>query len=407
MTFKAFILPALLAAAAIAACTFRPDRAEIEETRLRQFAERSYRPERHLPVDSRDGQFGSDEQAIDLKLLCPATPGRYPLVVYLPGLGESTLAGARWRDTWARAGYAVLSLQRPADGPRLWSSPDARRGAFDQLGRKHFGTEQLAVRAQAVQAALDEIRRRAGSDEMYACVDLSRIALVGFELGAQTALALAGERYRSSTPLPAAEGVKAAIALSPYVNPASGTVNSRYAAIEAAILVVTGGADEDRYGLGITPTLRQTPFRYLPEGNKYQLVLNDGGYTVLNGAELAPPDGEARERPAGGRGGMGSGRTPGGGMEGGMSGGRPGGIGGGMGEGRGGMRGGPPPGAGMADGGRPDGARAGDRARAGVVVQSITLAFLDASLRGDDMAAEWLKRNSPGWLEPVGELQWK
>lgn len=398
------ILPALLlVAGTIGACSFRPDRAGIEEDRLRRFAERSYRPERRLPVDGRDTRIGSEGSEIDVKLLCPTTPGRYPLVIYLPGLGESTLAGARWRDTWAQAGYAVLTLQRPVDGPQVWSSADARRGAFSQLGRKRFGTEQLAARAQAVQEALDEIRRRAGNDAMYACVDLSRIALVGFELGAQTAMALAGERYRNATALRPPEGVKAAIALSPYVSPA-GEVNGRYGALDTATLIVTGGADEDRYGLGITPALRQTPFRHLREGNKYQLVLNDGGYTLLNGADIAPPT-ESSARPAGGRGGMAGGHGgPGGGPSGGMGGGRPGGMGGGP---SGGMGEGPPPDGGMGGGERPEGNRHGEQQRAAIVVQSVTLAFLDATLRADDMAAEWLKRNSPGWLEPVGQLQWK
>lgn len=404
MKLTPIILPALLlVAGAIAACTFRPDRAEIKENRLRQFAERSYRPERRLPFDGRDARLGSEGSELDVKLLCPTTPGRYPLVIYLPGLGESTLAGTRWRDTWAQAGYAVLTLQRPADGPQVWSSADARRGAFSQLGRKRFGTEQLAARAQAVQQALDEIRRRAGSDAMYACVDLSRIALVGFELGAQTAMALAGERYRNATMPQPLEGVKGAIALSPYVNPA-GEINARYSTLDTATLIVTGSADEDRYGLGITPALRQAPFRHLREGNKYQLVLNDGGYTLLNGADIAPPAESSGERPAAGRGGMAGGRNgPGGDM-----GGRPGGMGGspsgGMGEG---PRAGPPPDSGMGGGDGPEGNRHGEQQRATLVVQSVTLAFLDATLRADDMAAEWLKRNSPGWLAPVGQLQWK
>lgn len=395
MKLTTIILPALLlVAGTIGACSFRPDRAGIEEDRLRRFAERSYRPERRLPFDGRDTRIGSEGSEIDVKLLCPTTPGRYPLVIYLPGLGESTLAGARWRDTWAQAGYAVLTLQRPVDGPQVWSSADARRGAFSQLGRNRFGTEQLTARTQAVQDALDEIRRRAGNDAMYACVDLSRIALVGFELGAQTAMALAGERYRNATTLRPLEGVEAAIALSPYVSPA-GEVNGRYSALDTATLIVTGGADEDRYGLGITPALRQAPFRHLREGSKYQLVLNNGGYTLLNGADIAPPA-ESSERPAGGRGGMAGGRGGPGGMGGGPS--------GGMGEG---PRAGPQPDGGMGGGERPEGNRHGEQQRAAIVVQSVTLAFLDATLRADDMAAEWLKRNSPDWLEPVGQLQWK
>jgi len=425
------LLPLLLAlTAAVGACASRPDPSEQAEAEARRFAERGYHPERNLPVTHRDAHIGDDGTGIDLSLDCPATPGRYPLVIYLPGLGETSRAAPLWRTTWAQAGYAVLGIQRQADGPQVWSSPDARRGAFDQLARSRFGSAQLAERSEAVRSTLEAIRQRAAAEGkdggMYACVDTSRIAVVGFELGAQTALALAGERYREArgpargdsaaeTREPATlPGLTAVAVFSPHVNMAAGGLSERYRDILAPALVVTGDADEDRYGLGITPTVRQAPFRYMPEGNKFQLVLNAGNYTLLNGAD-AP---KREEGQGGGRGRPGGDGGSGGGFGG--SGGGMGGPGGGMGGGSGGFggMGGGGPGGGMGGGGEmsrggrpggegPGGAGGGDRQRPVIAVQAISTAFLDATLRQDSIAGEWLARNGVRWVEPVGTLHLK
>lgn len=406
------LLPLLLAlTAAVGACASRPDPSEQAEAEVRRFAERGYHPERNLPVTRRDAHIGDEREGMDLSLDCPATPGRYPLVIYLPGLGETARAAPLWRTAWAQAGYAVLGMQRQADGPQVWSSPDARRGAFDQLARSRFGGAQLAERSEAVRRTLEAIRQQAaaeGKDSgMYACVDTSRIAVVGFELGAQTALALAGERYRESRAAargdaaadgrePAAlPGLTAVAVFSPHVNMAAGGLSERYRDILAPTLVVTGDADEDRYGLGITPTVRQAPFRYMPEGNKFQLVLNAGNYTLLNGADAPSREegqGGGRSRPGGAGGGMGGfGGTGGAGAGGGMGAGMPG-------DGK------------MSRGGRPGGegpAGGGDRQRPAIAVQAVSTAFLDATLRQDSIAGEWLARNGVRWVEPVGTLQLK
>ncbi|HNI00546.1 MAG TPA: hypothetical protein PK958_16465, partial [Rhodocyclaceae bacterium] len=46
-----------------------------------------------------------------------------------------------------------------------------------------------------------------------------------------------------------------------------------------------------------------------------------------------------------------------------------------------------------------------DVARQRIAVQQVTLAFLDATLRDDAIAREWLERNAPAWLDPIAGLQ--
>ena len=85
----------------------------------------------------------------------PSGEGNFPLIVYLPGLGESAEGGAAWRRSWAEAGYAVLAIQ-PETISRIWTSPAARSGEFRELAREQFSARALDHRQTILQKALAE-----------------------------------------------------------------------------------------------------------------------------------------------------------------------------------------------------------------------------------------------------------
>jgi hypothetical protein len=70
-----------------------------------------------------------DRQPVDITLTTPIDGSGYPLVIYLPGLGESAEAGSSWRQAWVAAGYAVVSCNGPAldqqSGPRRLRVPES------------------------------------------------------------------------------------------------------------------------------------------------------------------------------------------------------------------------------------------------------------------------------------------
>lgn len=112
-----------------------------------------------------------------MALTVPAKPGRYPLVIYLPGLGEGATAGEVWRTAWTRAGYAVLSLQPLAEDAGAWSSARARTGDFALLARERYSDKAMSERLAALHDALRQLARRHAADEPpLERVDLSRVA---------------------------------------------------------------------------------------------------------------------------------------------------------------------------------------------------------------------------------------
>lgn len=379
---------------------------EERDAELARFASRGYESVTLATAETSQDvwKHGTDEIIVDL--LLPRSVAQAPLVIYMPGLGEPVEAGEKWRIGWAQAGYAVASMQTVGSAA-LWSTSAGRNGDFKRAASEQFAVKSLNVRLERLNFVLQEIARRAQTgDRVYGRIDTGRVAVAGFDLGAQTALAVAGEKHPGMADLPAIPGLRAAIALSPVAILARGGFVERFGAIHLPTLTVTGTEDGDPYGLVESPHTRQAPFNYMPPGDKYLLVIEDGTHQLLagaghpvalpvedaNGAPQDFPPGGGRRGPPGGMG-----RNNFGGSPGGM--GSPGGRGGPGGEDRPGGMGRPPP----------------DRAafqrfaakallRQIVIIERVSVAFLDATVKDDPVAREWLARDAARWSDPLARM---
>ena len=393
-------------AALLAACGGPRSPRREQDGGLKQFTERGYTaPATTMTEAHRDMWLRGDEEIV-IELLVPQSGTQSPLVVYLPGLGEPVEAGATWRNAWAQAGYAVASLQA-GPGGTLWSSAYGRNGDFAKVAREQFAVKSLATWIDRVAFVLQGIVRRAKAGEsFYARIDTNRIAVAGFDLGAQTALAFAGEKHPGIANLPAMPELRAVIALSPQAILARGGFAERFGDIKLPTLTITGTEDVDPYGLVDSPHTRQAPFNYMPTGDKYLLVIEDGTHQLMAGGNRSLAAAEDANGPAGDSPGNDGQREPSGGGRGGPGGGR-GGMGG-PGSGRGGMEGGP----GGVSGGRPDETRFRRSAgiglqRQAVIIERVSVAFLDTVVKDDPVAREWLARDAVRWSDPLARLKMK
>ena len=382
-------LPLLLAAALVSGCGMTPPQGppsggpQATTPGLRP----GYVPERRHATASLRETWQLAGTTVDIAFIAPESREKTPLLIYLPGLGESAAAGRAWRQAWAEAGYAVLSLQPAELGETAWSRlpaeegrnaearDRARRSNLDRRDRvrEQYAAPALSRRLALVAQAVAEIDRRAAGQPLYGRADSSHLALAGYDIGAQTAAALAGEQVsRGALPPPLA--LEAAILLSPHVELAAGTGRARFAAMKLPVLSVTGSEDDDPDGLVGTPALRRTPWQGMPPGDKYLLLLENGIHATLAGSDNGPEGGRrivgGRQAPPDGQRAMPFGGPPGGG---------PGG-----------------------DGGGPEtfrrSAAAGTDSRHAQAVQTVTTAFLDAVVRNDPVADEWLRRDATRWL---------
>jgi hypothetical protein len=347
----------------------------------------AYVPAKHTLGAPTAATWSIGGEEFDVTLLAPAERGPFPLVLYLPGLGESSAAGAAWRRTWAEAGYAVVSAQSRATGTGVWASERVRSFDFRSIALEHFAPAVAAHHAARVAALLDEIaRRQRTADAPEARIDLSRVAIAGYDLGAMLAMVLAGQHVADRPPAALPASVRSVIALSPYADFSGMATESRFRDVRLPVLSVTSPEDTDAYGLVTTAAVRRAPFQYMPPGRKYLLLLGAGPHSLLGGQERPPEERDAR----------GAMRRPDGAFASGDRTGR---------DARG-MRGRgdaavstqpvvaqPNPGAAWATQLRN--------------VQGVTTAFLDATVRENVRAIQWLERDATRWLAGSASLQVK
>jgi dienelactone hydrolase len=342
----------LVAGCASAACsteaTVKPDEHAIE-----QFESQGYRCPRREAVRSQAIEWTEADRSWRFELSLPEQAEQAPLVVYLPGLGEDQRSGGRWTRAWAQAGYAVMSIQPLAEDEQAWSSDDARSGHFEAVARHGFSDTTMRRRLQALNGALALLGRRAAAgDALLRTVDLSRVAVTGFDLGAYSAMVVAGQRLDGTDPAVLSLPVRAVIALSPFADESLAGRGERFSAISGPILNITGPQDFDVYGLVESVELRSEPFRLMPPGDKYLVSLALGSHELIGGADPSPNAAE----PSKGR----------------------------------------------------SSARRSEmltrQALSSASVRIVTTAFLDAYLRGDPAARFWLNVHAGQWLTPNASL---
>ncbi len=403
MTTRPYLSGSLaLAMALLAGCgTHAPLKAD--ETQVKQFSGKGYLTDDQYSIATSYASWQNGNATYEIALTVPSQPGRYPLVIYLPALGENRMAGEAWRTAWARAGYAVLCLQPLAEDAMAWSSERARRGDFALLARERYSGKAMSARLQALSAVLQElVRQQSANESPLDRVDLSKIALAGFDLGAYTAMTVAGESLPSLIVPEFPLAIRAVIALSPYASFSGSGLESRYRSIGMPVLSITSDEDADALGLVTSPSLRKAPYEYMPVGDKYLAVLAGMPHMAFSGGnslvdeDAAPrpaaPTGNAREKGSEGSHGKGGGGKEGvGRKEGG-------------GRGKAGFR----ESTGVGPGGW-SGQHLTPTARAMAVaaVQGISMAFLDSVVKDDAIAREWLRKDANRWLKNTGELKRK
>lgn len=380
-----FVRPLALgvAIATLGACASTPTADDDGMVSLQDYLKTAYNPGHSGKLDGWATRWAWGNHQVDLSLLVPAGQKNVPLVVYLPGLGEDDSAGQVWRQSWGNAGYAVLTLQPSRYDASVYKSPDAQAGAFRSIAANSYADAALQARVAEVVTVLAEVRRRGLAGEAgFNAVDTQHVVVAGYDLGAQTAAALAGERDVGQPRLTSwrPEG---AIILSPYV--AAGADPARFAQIDTPVLTVTGPQDEDPFSWVASAQQRFAFFDGLGTHGGYQLRLQDASHKDLSGTLAHAGGSKPGEHPHGG----------------GEGGGPEGGGGGGMGGPGGGHHGGGE----HHDGEKSPGPTVDPRQAASVA--AVSTAWLDATFKHTPAAQQWLDQQASKWLGPIGRLEHK
>jgi predicted dienelactone hydrolase len=216
-------------------------------------------------------------RAVPVRIRMPAGTGKVPLVLFSHGLGGSLDSGTDWAEAWAAVGLAVINLQHPGSDRGILRDG----GLFAAMSPK-----QLQARVEDVHFVIDEVGRRPreGACDLSR-IDLGRIGMSGHSFGAITTQAIAGQHFA----MPAAadwgdKRVTAAIAFSPSP-PMLGDDGAAFGALGIPFFSVTGTADAASITPNVSAADRQRPYRAMPAGGKYLLVLDGANHMEFNGQD--------------------------------------------------------------------------------------------------------------------------
>ena len=125
-------------------------------------------------------------------------------------------------------------------------------------------------------------RRREGRCDLGRA-DLAHVGMSGHSFGAHTTQALAGQRFPATTTATAEPRISASIAFSP--SPPNGGPDAQMMAdVHRPFFSVTGTEDVARLASSISAADRERPFRAMPPGDKYLLVLAGGTHANFSGS---------------------------------------------------------------------------------------------------------------------------
>jgi len=303
-------LVALIGAALTGACSFQPaapSQQEQIEMLDRFIRAGGYHATHEYQIESLNESWPHDGDVVNVSLTAPADTGTYPVILYLPGLGEPADAGRLWRENWAKAGYLVFSLQAQSISKALADlkpvadkENDTEAASDDQKARRRaqllrksdlrytghafFSLQSLENRIKQSLWAYEQFKQKANAYQgLFGRADLSRIFIAGYDIGAQTTAALIGEQTGIEMPAIANFQPQAAILISPMVDPAMGNIDKRFQGIQIPFLVITSETDNDPYGIS-SPFVRTALWEYAPAGSKYLLLLKNAAHRLLAGS---------------------------------------------------------------------------------------------------------------------------
>jgi predicted dienelactone hydrolase len=239
-----------------------------------------------LPVCDAVWLDNARNRDIPVRVRMPSGSGPVPLVLFSHGMGGDTNGGTLWGQAWASHGLAVIHIQHPGSDIAIYRDAPTAADVPSRV-RAAATPEQLLARVADARFVLNEVARRPreGACDLSR-IDPDRIGFAGHSMGAWTAQALAGQRWKAGVTF-ADRRIRAAIAFSPSA-PFVGSADAAFGKIGIPFLSITGSEDgapplappDER---AAAAAQRSAPYRAMPPGDKYFLVFDGADHMVFSG----------------------------------------------------------------------------------------------------------------------------
>jgi dienelactone hydrolase len=217
---------------------------------------------------------------VPVKIYYPsAGKGPFPVVLFSHGLGRTREDCAYLGTHWASRGYVSVFVEHAGSDEAVW------RGKVQPKKHLKEAFENPATmrnRPLDMRFALDQLERlKRDRDPVGMRMDLACVGAAGNDLGAETALALAGQVLPGGM-IEADQRISAVIAMSPPVSQSQVPVDIVYKDISVPCLFMTGSEDDGV--IGTTKAYqRRIPFDNTFGADQYLTIFFGGDHMIYAG----------------------------------------------------------------------------------------------------------------------------
>ena len=207
-----------------------------------------------------------------------------PVIMFSHGLGGSMESCGYLGEYWAVNGYISIHIQHQGSDDSVW------RGKLRPLNELRSSYEVNWTgrsRVMDIQFVLDQLdtlsKRDAGNkDAITDLVDMNRIGVAGYDLGAYASMIMAGQLAPEKNPIISDPRIKAIVAMSPPVQPISAPMKEVYSKIEVPCFFITGTADDGIVG-STRAVQRRIPFDAITCNDQYLVTFDGTDHMVYAG----------------------------------------------------------------------------------------------------------------------------
>jgi len=238
--------------------------------------------EREYPVAETDLQWYDARRLrqVPVKIYYPVgDDGSLPVVLFSHGLGRSRFDCAYLGRHWASHGYFSVFVEHAGSDETVWRG---KIQPIKNLKEAYEDPKNMRNRPLDMRFVLNNlVRLQRKHDPLAARLDLTRVGAAGFDWGAQTVLALAGQVLPGGF-VAVDHRVSAVIAMSPPVSLGQVPLEVAYGGIEIPCLYMTGNEDDGI--IGTTKAYqRRLPFDYTFGADQYLVTFQGADHMIYAG----------------------------------------------------------------------------------------------------------------------------
>jgi predicted dienelactone hydrolase len=229
-----------------------------------------------------DSSRGRD---IPLRVYLPASSDAAPVILFSHGLGGSRTGNPYLGQHWAGRGYVVVFMQHVGSDESVWKDvPMLQRMASM---KKAASLQNTLNRFKDVVAMIDQLERwnESSDSKLKGRMDLKHLGMSGHSFGAVTTQGVSGQRTRMGDAIFTDDRIQASVIMSPSSPKTGGDPAKLFGGVTVPWLLMTGTNDVALVGDADVES-RLAVFPALPNGSKYQVVLDGGEHEAFSDRDL-------------------------------------------------------------------------------------------------------------------------